>query len=173
MLLLEFPPVYLLVIYLDRSALSRFHLVSTVCFFTPFSLRPCCRFRLRVLIKRLYDSFPSVSLLTTVSRPAFSSLFFWWSLWSCEVSRTYNYEDACRITGRSAVAMWTMNARKCKTFASIVASYSIIGEIRLYHRVNQQRESSKKHSRIDYNFWLVATFFAAEASTNPSFSIIL
>lgn len=85
-------PVYVLVIHLDRAALSRFHHVPP-CIPSPRTLRPCCRFRLRVLIKRLYDSssFPPPSRLSPPRRPvrAFSALFFCRSLRPCEVHIAY------------------------------------------------------------------------------------
>lgn len=159
--------VYLLVIHLDRSALSRFHLVSTVCSFTPFSLRPCCRFRLRVLIKHLYDSSLSSLCFVAVCPPCFFFAFLpmiFMSVWSIAyISHTYNYEDACRITGRVSRSV-VNHAMQENSRRRVVASYSIVDETRqsadLYRRINQQRESRKKHSRIGYNFWFSCIFFS-------------
>lgn len=104
--------VYLLVIYLDRSALSRFHLVlCTVCSFTPtlLSLPFACPYKAPL---RLVPLVPLVPLCP----PRFFSAFLltiFTSVWSIVfISHTYNYEDACRITRRSAVALWTTRCKK-------------------------------------------------------------
>lgn len=84
--------VYVPVIHLDRAAPSRFHHVSSIP--SPRTLRLCCRFRLHVLIKRLYDSFRPpfrrrrpflvVQLFLRFSSAAFYDRVKY-------ISRTYNY----------------------------------------------------------------------------------
>lgn len=99
-----------------------------------------------------------VPLLTAVCPPRFFFAFLlvvFMSVWNIAyISHTYNYEDACRITGRSAVALWTTQCKKTRDATSVVASYSI-DKMRLNcwlnHRVNQQRELRKKQLRIGYN----------------------
>lgn len=126
----------------------RFH----VCSFTPFSLFVRCRFRLRVLIKPPLRLFPPSLCLPLLVRPAFSSLFFWRSLWACEVSRTYRIYIITkrRMSNYRAVSRSIVNGRNVRKY---------IRRGILFHRRPDvvdciqidNANRAKKHSRIDYN----------------------
>lgn len=110
--------VYVLVIHLDGTAPWRFHLVPP-CVPSPRSLRPCCRFRLRVLIERFYDSSPRHSAPALLFLSFSSGLYerVKYTLRTCNYANMSNYR---------AVGCSVANARCRKARPEMVHSRGVL-----------------------------------------------
>lgn len=147
--------MYVLVIHLDGAAPSRFHLVPP-CVPPPRSLRPC-RFRLRVLIERFYDSSPRYSVPATL--PCFFTAFLlvvFTSVWSTYcvhvIMRTR------RITGR-LVALHDAGKRdpRCLYLCGIFHCRWNTTVYWLSSHKSATRDAQKALGDRLYNPWLTAS----------------